>query len=138
MTMLKMYKAITDGMSALDITSKEWDTKVLGSRVLTAVDFWAPWCPWCMKLKPIFEELAKDYSNKVVFAKVNVDAELEIAQRYSIMGIPVIKFFCDGKEVGELVGYMPKDKLKQEIDKMLQIHQQCLAQSSTIKNKHLS
>ncbi len=133
MTMLKMYKAITDGMSAFDITSKEWDAKVLGSKVLTAVDFWAPWCPWCMKLKPIFEELAKDYSNRVVFAKVNVDAELEIAQRYSIMGIPVIKFFCDGKEVGELVGYMPKDKLKQEIDKMLQIHQQCLAQSSAIK-----
>ncbi len=133
MTMLKMYRALTDGMSAFDITSKEWDAKVLGSRVLTAVDFWAPWCPWCMKLKPIFEELAKDYSNKIVFAKVNVDAELEIAQRYSIMGIPVIKFFCDGKEVGELVGYMPKDKLKQEIDKMLQIHQQCLAQSSAIK-----
>lgn len=131
--MLKMYRALTDGMSAFDITSKEWDAKVLGSRVLTAVDFWAPWCPWCMKLKPIFEELAKDYSNKIVFAKVNVDAELEIAQRYSIMGIPVIKFFCDGKEVGELVGYMPKDKLKQEIDKMLQIHQQCLAQSSAIK-----
>jgi len=120
-------------MSALDITSKEWDAKVLGSRVLTAVDFWAPWCPWCMKLKPIFEELAKDYSSKVVFAKVNVDAEMEIAQKYSIMGIPVVKFFCDGKEVGELVGYMPKDKLKQEIDKILQIHQQCLAQSSAVK-----
>lgn len=131
--MLKMHKAIMICMSAFDVSSKEWEAKILGSKTLTAVDFWAPWCPWCMKLKPVFEELANEYNNKVVFAKVNVDAEQEIASKYSIMGIPVIKFFCDGKEVGELVGYMPKDKLKQEIDKMLQIHQQCLAQSSMIK-----
>lgn len=131
--MLKMHKAIMICMSAFDVSSNEWERKVLSSKILTAVDFWAPWCPWCMKLKPVFEELAKEYSNKVVFAKVNVDAEQEIASRYSIMGIPVIKFFCDGKEVGELVGYIPKEKLKQEIDKMLQIHQQCLAQSSAVK-----
>ncbi len=131
--MLKMRKIIIIGMSALDVSVKEWEGKVLSSSTLTAVDFWAPWCPWCMKLKPVFEDLAKDYSGKVVFAKVNVDAEQDIAKRYGIMGIPVIKFFCDGKEVGELVGYMPKDKLKQEIDKMLQIHQQCLAQTSSTK-----
>ncbi len=131
--MLKIHGAVTDAMSAFDIASKEWEGTILGSKVLTAVDFWAPWCPWCMKLKPVFEELAKEYSNKLVFAKVNVDAEQEIASKYNIMGIPVIKFFCDGKEVGELVGYMPKDKLKLEIDKMLQIHKQCLAQSSAVK-----
>lgn len=119
-------------MTTIDLKSKTWES-VARSKLPVVVDFWAPWCPWCMKLKPVFEELAKDYSNKVVFAKVNVDAEQEITSKYSIMGIPVIKFFCDGKEVGELVGYMPKDKLKQEIDKMLQIHQQCLAQSSAIK-----
>ncbi|MFQ5969177.1 MAG: thioredoxin [Nitrososphaerales archaeon] len=120
-------------MSAFDVSSNEWEGKILSSKTLTAVDFWAPWCPWCMKLKPIFEELAKEYSNKIVFAKVNVDAEQEIASKYSIMGIPVIKFFCDGKEVGELVGYMPKDKLKQEIDKVLETYPQCLSQSSIVK-----
>jgi len=131
--MLKMHKIIMIGMSAFDVSSKEWEGKVLNSSILIAVDFWAPWCPWCMKLKPVFEDLAEEYSGKVVFAKVNVDAEQDIASRYGIMGIPVIKFFCDKKEVGELVGYMPKDKLRQEIDKMLQIHQQCLAQTSFTK-----
>lgn len=120
-------------MSATDVTASEWQEKVLGSNVLTAVDFWAPWCPWCMKLRPVFEELAGQYAGKIKFAKVNVDTQEEIAGKYGIMGIPVIKFFCDGKEVGELVGYMPKDKLKSEMDKMLQTHKQCLAQTSSKK-----
>lgn len=120
-------------MSATDITASEWQENVLGSNVLTAVDFWAPWCPWCMKLKPVFEELAGQYTGKIKFAKVNVDTQEEIAGKYGIMGIPVIKFFCEGKEVGELVGYMPKDKLKGEMDKMLQTHKQCLAQTSSKK-----
>lgn len=128
--MLRIFEK--ENMTTIDLTSKTWESTEK-SKLPVVVDFWAPWCPWCMKLKPVFEELAKEYSDKVVFAKVNVDAEQEIAGKYNIMGIPVIKFFCDGKEVGELVGYMPKDKLKQEIDKMLQIHQQCLAQSSAIK-----
>ncbi len=131
--MLKMHKIIMIGMSAFDVSSKEWEGKVLSSSILTAVDFWAPWCPWCVKLKPVFEDLAKEYGGKVVFAKANVESEQDIAKRYGIMGIPVIKFFCDGREVGELVGYMPKEKLKQEIDKMLQIHQLCLAQTSFTK-----
>ena len=131
--MFKMHKTSIYLMSAFDVGAKEWEEKILSSKTLTAVDFWAPWCPWCIKLKPLFEEIAKEYSNKLVFAMVNVDAEQEIPSKYGILGVPVIKFFCDGKEVGELVGYMPKDKLKQDIDKMLESYPQCLAQSSTVK-----
>ncbi|MFQ5940389.1 MAG: thioredoxin [Nitrososphaerales archaeon] len=120
-------------MAASDVSSKEWGEKILSSKTLTVVDFWAPWCPWCMKLKPVFEDLAKEYNNKILFAKVNVEAEQEISSKYGIMGIPIIKFFCDGKEVGEVVGYMPKDQLKREIDKALNSYPQCLAQSSAIK-----
>lgn len=120
-------------MEATDVTTKDWTEKVLDSSVLTAVDFWAPWCPWCMKLKPEFEKVAAEYDEKIRFAKANVDTEPEIASKYNVMSIPVIKFFCDGKEVGELVGYMPKDKLKQEIDKLLKEHQQCIAQSSVVQ-----
>lgn len=120
-------------MSAIDVGAKEWDEKILRSKTLAAVDFWAPWCPWCKKLLPVFEELAAEYGGKIVFAKVNVDAEEAIATKHGIMGIPVIKFFCDGKEIGELVGYMPKSQLKQEIDKLQQTYPQCLGQTSAMK-----
>lgn len=119
---------------SFDVSSTEWAPKILDSKILTAVDFWAPWCPWCTKLKPIFEELAKDYPNRIMFAKVNVGTESTIAASLGIMSIPVIKFFCYGKEVGELVGYMPKEILKQKIDEMLQNHKQCLEQSSSLKH----
>lgn len=113
-------------MSAKDVSASEWQEEVLNSKILTAVDFWAPWCPWCMKLRPVFEELASRYSGRIRFAKVNVDTQHEIATKYGIMGIPVIKFFCDGIEVGEVVGYLPKEKLRNEIDKMSQTHRQCV------------
>jgi thioredoxin 1 len=69
-----------------------------------------------------------------MFAKVNVGTESTIAASLGIMSIPVIKFFCFGKEVGELIGYMPKESLKQKIDEMLQNHKQCLEQSSSLKH----
>ena len=45
--------------------------------------------------------------------KVNVQAEADIASRYGIRGIPVIKFFCEGKEVGEIVGFVPEKHTKE-------------------------
>ena len=59
--------------------------------------------------------MARDYEN-IKFVKVNVGEELELATRYGIQGIPVIKFYCEGKEVGEIVGYLPQDALKKEIE----------------------
>jgi thioredoxin len=59
--------------------------------------------------------VAKDYTN-VKFAKVSVDQKQEIASKYGILGIPVIKFFCEGKEVGEIVGYVSEPVLKSRIN----------------------
>ncbi len=56
-----------------------------------------------MKLKPVFEAIAKEYPD-IKFVKVNVDQDPEIASNYGVLGIPIIKFFCEGKEVGEIVG----------------------------------
>jgi len=77
-----------------------------------ATDFWAEWCPYCVQLKPIFESTAT-YCQDIKFVKVNVQAEADIASRYGIRGIPVIKFFCEGKEVGEIVGFVPEKHTKE-------------------------
>ncbi len=121
-------------MTAIDVTTSDWEMRVLSSDTLVAVDFWGTWCPWCMKLKPIFEELAREYEGRILFAKVEVEPEQDaIVSRYGIQGVPVIKFFCDGREVGELLGFMPKEKLRNAIDEVLQNHKQCLMQSSVIR-----
>lgn len=120
-------------MTTIEIGSNDWQEKVLSSKGPVIVDFWAPWCPWCMRLMPVFEEVSKQYDGKLIFAKVNVEEHQDISQANSILGIPVMKIYCDGRNVGELVGYMSKEKLVQELDKMLSTIKECLTQSSTLQ-----
>ena len=116
---------------ATDIRNSDWNS-LISDKNLIAADFWAPWCPYCTRLKPVFESVANDYPD-IKFVKVNVDQEQEIASRYGIQGIPVIKFFCESKEVGEIVGYIPKEILKKEIEKISNNAQNCLANTSKMK-----
>lgn len=119
-------------MSTVDIDSNNWQEKVISSKMPVIVDFWAPWCPWCMRLMPVFEEVSKEYESRLAFGKVNVEEQQEIAQSNGILGIPIMKMFCNGRNVGELVGYMSKEKLGLELDKMLSSISSCIAQSSSL------
>jgi thioredoxin 1 len=125
-------------MTSVEIGSNDWQSKVLSSKIPVIVDFWAPWCPWCMRLMPIFEEVSKHYDGKLIFAKLNVEEHQDIAQTNGILGIPIMKIFCDGRNVGEIIGYMSKEKLVQELDKMLSIIKECLMQSSTLQKEMIT
>ena len=81
----------------------------------------------------MFDVVAKDYAEKIKFVKINVDQEPDLASRYGIQGIPVIKFFCEGKEVGEIVGYLPQDALKKEIENISRNVPNCLTNTSLMK-----
>lgn len=122
----------------IGIRSSEWQEKVLSSTTPVIVDFWAPWCPWCMRLMPVFEEVSKQYDGRLVFAKVNVEENQEIAKENGILGIPVMKMFCNGRNVGELVGYMNKEKLAQELDRMLASISDCVIQNSLLQKEMIS
>jgi thioredoxin 1 len=115
-------------MSSDIIQETEWDSLV-SKKKLVAADFWAPWCPYCMRLKPIFESIASKYPD-IEFVKVNVDVHSGLASRYGIQGIPVIKFFCEGKEVGEIVGYIPQQELEKKISEISSEAPACLANTS--------
>lgn len=99
---------------SLDITHEtEWNT-LISDKKIVAADFWAPYCPYCMRLKPLFELMATKYP-EIRFVKINVAELQELASKYGIRGIPVIKFFCEEKEVGEIVGYMPQVELEKRV-----------------------
>ncbi len=121
-------------MSAQISKNLEWDSPVPGEQRLIDADFWAPLCPCCRAFKPVFESVySEDYD--IEFVKVNVDQMPNIAsKKYVIQGIPVVKFFCEGRGVGEVVGYIPKDNFKKDIDKMGAASvPSCLADLSSIK-----
>ena len=121
-------------MPTLDVDSNDWDEKVLGSRIPVIVDFWAPWCPWCKRLMPEFDSLAAEYTGRLEFVKVNTEAAPDIASTYGVQGLPTLKFFCAGRTIAEIVGYMPKPSLKMQFDRMLTMHKDCLDQSSVLKH----
>lgn len=120
-------------MLTIDVDSSSWDEKVLKSNIPVIVDFWAPWCGWCKKLKPDFEALSDQYVGKLAFAKVNVDEASDLAAKYGVQGLPTLKFFCLGRPIAEIVGYMPKDALKKQLDHMLSVYKSCLDQSSVLR-----
>jgi thioredoxin 1 len=116
---------------SVDIKTSEWDP-LISDKKLVAADFWAPWCPFCVRLKPIFESVAKEYQD-IKFVKVNVQEEGDLASRYGVRGIPIIKFFCEGKEVEEVVGYVPQDVLKKQLEKIAKNTASCLTNTSIRK-----
>jgi len=120
-------------MTVENISSQDWEKGVLKSDRLVLVDFWAPWCPWCRKLGPEFDALSAEYEGRVKFAKVNTEESPDISQRYGVEGLPTLKFFCEGRPIAELVGYMPGPMLRSEIDKVFQVQKLCISQSSPTK-----
>lgn len=101
------------------LNQENFDKEVKDSDVPVLVDFWAEWCGPCRMLGPVFEELSGEYEGKLKFAKLNTEEQPEIAGSFSIMGIPSMVIMKDGKEVDRLVGFMPKEVLKQKIDSAL-------------------
>lgn len=117
-----------------DIEAPEWDSE-LDSTGKLVVEFWHDQCIWCKRLAPIYADLEKEYPN-VTFARLNIlanDENNHIGVRYGISGTPTIKVFCNGREGGEIVGYMPKEQLKKELDNILSKADTCLSQSTAMK-----
>ncbi len=83
------------------------------------VDFWAPWCGPCRMVSPIVEQLAKEYSGKIAFGKVNVDDNQRIAASFGIQSIPTLILFKDGKAVDIIVGAVPKAQIEMKLKQQL-------------------
>lgn len=122
--------------NVLEVNAGNWEQQVLRSDVLTVVDFWHGHCPWCISFDPILNEVSEEYEGKIKFAKLNVrgnPSNRELAIRYGIMWVPTLVLFCRGKPVGEVPGFMPKERLKKILDDMLGIYRECVDQSTELK-----
>lgn len=101
------------------VTDADFAERVLQSDQPVLVDFWAEWCAPCRALGPIVETLAADYDGRARIAKVDVDANPELAMRYGVRSIPTVILFDNGQVVDTFVGVRPKADYAASLDKLV-------------------
>ena len=103
-------------MTPTKVTDSSFNADVIESEKPVLVDFWAEWCGPCVQIAPALEELATEYGEKLVVAKVNIDENPATQTRYGVRGIPTLILFKDGEIAATKVGATSKRKLAEWID----------------------
>jgi thioredoxin 1 len=107
--------------SPVHVTDAAFEKTVLQSKLPVVVDFWAPWCGPCKMVDPVLKKIAKEYSGKLLVAKVNTDENPQWATKYGVQGIPTMLLVADGKIVHRQVGALPEPILRDVISQFLEV-----------------
>jgi len=103
----------------LALTDQNFDEEIQKAEKPVLVDFWTVWCGPCTVLTPILEKLAGEYEDKLILAKVNLDAAHFTAQKFGVDRIPTVVLFRDGKPVSGFIGVRPEETIREWLGKIL-------------------
>lgn len=100
-------------------TSADFEKEVLQSDKPVLVDFFADWCGPCKMMAPVVEQLAEELEGKAKVGKLNIDENMDIAEKYRVMNILTFLIFKDGQEKERIVGAVSKNELKNKLEQTL-------------------
>ena len=103
----------------VELTSNNFDEVIVNNDIPVIVDFWAPWCGPCKMMGPVFEKEATKHPLKMLFTKVNTEAQQVLGGRFGIRSIPTLMIFKNGKEVHRVSGALDETNLRQLVSQFL-------------------
>ncbi|RRQ22708.1 thioredoxin [Thiohalobacter thiocyanaticus] len=112
---------MSDHPNVVDVSYDNFEQVVIENshRIPVLVDFWAEWCGPCQMQLPVLLQLAEEYAGRFLLAKVDTDAERELAERFQIRSIPTMKLIRNGEVVEEILGAQPESALRALLDRYL-------------------
>jgi thioredoxin 1 len=105
-------------MELLHLNDKTFEEKVLNSKGVILVDFFATWCGPCQMLGPVLESVQEEVEGKAQVMKLDVDEGMNTASRYGVMSVPTMIIFKDGTEIQRLVGLRAKNQIVETLEKI--------------------
>ena len=102
----------------IEINEANFESEVVQSNQPVLVDFWAEWCGPCKMLGPVLEEIALEHDGRVKVAKVNVDTNSQLAERFGIQSIPTLLYFANGELRDKTVGVLSKPAIVSRLEKL--------------------
>ncbi len=103
----------------IDVTENDFESQVLAAsrERPVLVDFWATWCGPCQSLMPVLQKLAEDYQGAFLLAKVEIDQNPDLANRYGVRSVPTVKLLRNGEVVDEFMGALPESAIREFLDR---------------------
>jgi len=106
-------------MSEIVLTDQNFDEEVEKAKKPVLVDFWTTWCGPCNILSPILEKLTKEYEDKIILAKVNLDQAPNVGQKFGVDRIPTVVLFRNNEPVNGFIGTRPEQVIREWLEKAL-------------------
>ncbi|MBA3962426.1 MAG: thioredoxin [Chthoniobacterales bacterium] len=100
----------------ININEASFEKAVLQAPMPVLVDFWADWCGPCKMIAPVLNEIAREGEERYRIAKVNIDDEPALMQRFQVRGVPSLLFFKGGELRDQIVGVAPKKRIVEKLE----------------------
>ncbi len=124
--------SVTEDDVLLEVDQMSWEKVVEKGEHPAVVMFYTTTCPYCKAMEPYFRQYAAEYRDNITFARLNIEANQWIAERYGVRGTPTFKFFCSGRPVAEMVGAVYPALLKRMVEDVLKHGDKCIRNSTEI------